>query len=171
MPAITADGQRLWQDEDYNDYWQAGPNFPFIEIADVDGDGHLEVITVGADTLVHCISNVGEKKWTRSIGDEAAGLAVTHYGIAAASQTGDLHLLDGQGESTWRLCLGSPCTALAVAGEGLCAGTETGDVVWVSGTGEPVAQHALPSAARHLLGRADGAVLVATNGRLMEIQP
>ena len=171
VPAITSDGQRLWQDEDYNDYWQAGPNFPFIEIADADGDGDLEVITVGADTLVHCISNVGEKKWTRSIGDEAAGLAVMSYGIAAASQTGDLHLLDGHGESIWRLCLGSPCTALAVAGESLCVGTETGDVVWVSAEGDAVSHYALPSLARKLLGREDGAVLAATEDGLTEIQP
>jgi len=171
VPAITPDGQRLWQDEDYNDYWQAGPNFPFIEIADVDGDGDLEVITVGADTLVHCISNVGEKKRTHSIGDEAAGLAVTRYGIVAASQTGDVHLLDGRGERIWRLRLGSPCTALAVADERLCVGTETGEVVWVTATGEPVSRCALPSPALKLLGRADGAVLAATDDGLTEIWP
>ena len=73
VPAITGDGGRLWEDEDYNDYWTAGPIFPFVHVADVDGDGEPEVITAGSDTLIHCINCRGEKKWTYSIGDDPAG--------------------------------------------------------------------------------------------------
>jgi len=105
VPAATADGQRLWQDEEYNDYWRGGPHFTDIHIADVDADGQLEVITAASDTLVHCISHLGEKKWTLSIGDDPAGLVLISRGIAAASRTGDLHLIDGQGNRLWRLSL------------------------------------------------------------------
>ena len=45
----------LYVPEDYNDYWQAGPTFPYVLIADVDNDGANEVIAAGCDTLLHCI--------------------------------------------------------------------------------------------------------------------
>lgn len=72
VPAITTDGKRLWQDEDYNDYWFAGPNFTQLAVGDVDGDGLIEVIVAASDTLVHCISNTGEKKWTRRLARDSA---------------------------------------------------------------------------------------------------
>ena len=162
LPALTADGERLWQDEDYNDYWQAGPNFPFVAIGDVDGDGAPEVVTVGSDTLVHCISHTGEKKWTLSVGDEAAGLALSGERIAVASLTGDLHLLNGRGERLWRVPLGSPCTALALAGGRWCASTEAGDLVWIDGAGRPVGRFRLPAPARHQPAAGAGALLAAT---------
>ncbi|NLB97650.1 MAG: hypothetical protein GX785_18305 [Armatimonadetes bacterium] len=152
VPAFTADGERLWQDEDYNDYWQAGPTFPFVAVADVDADGDLEVLTVGSDTLVHCISHLGEKKWTHSIGDEAAGLVVLPQGIVAASLTGDLHLIDGRGNRAWRRELGSPCTALTQAGHGVCVATEAGDLVWVDAASTPLSRWRLPAPAECLLG-------------------
>jgi len=162
VPAINADGGRLWEDEDYNDYWTAGPIFPFLQMADVDADGQLEVVTAGSDTLVHCLDHRGVKKWTRSIGDDPAGLVVTPEGIAAASLTGDLHLLDGQGKRVWRLTLGSPCAALAGVGEGLCVALENGEVVCVDKAGSVTGAHSLSAPAAHLLGLSDGQVVVAT---------
>jgi len=162
VPAATADGQRLWQDEDYNDYWQAGPTFPWVTIRDVDGDGHPEVLTAGSDTLVHCISHVGEKKWTRSIGDEPAGLVLTTGGIVAASRTGDVHGIDGSGGLRWRARLGSPCTALTASGKGVCAATESGRVAWLDENGKVVEYVDLPTPAARLFGFPDGRVVAAT---------
>jgi len=161
VPAISADGERLWQDEDYNDYWTAGPTFPFVRIADVDLDGSPEVITAGSDTLVHCIDSLGEKMWTRSIGDDPMGLEIVKQGIAAASLTGTLHLIDGLGAEVWRLDLDAPCRALASAGELLCIVDEQGLLVWVDAAGSPVRSLQLRSAACALLGRPDGSVVVA----------
>ena len=110
-------------------------HFSFVHIADVDGDGKLEVITVASDTLVHCIDHLGEKKWTRSIGDDPAGLVTMGEGIAAASKTGDVRLIDGQGKLLWRTWLGSPCTALARAGNLLAVAVESGWFVWLQGAG------------------------------------
>ena len=172
VPAATADGARLWQDEDYNDYWQAGPHFSFVHIADVDGDGELEVITVASDTLVHCIDHLGEKKWTRSIGDDPAGLVIMGEGIAAASKTGDVHLIDGQGKLLWRTRLDSPCTALARAGNLLAVAVESGRIVWLQRTGQPAATVELPDCAMLLLGHDDGGAVAATaDGRLMLLKP
>lgn len=164
VPAATADGGRLWQDEDYNDYWRAGPTFPFIHIADVDSDGELEAITAGSDTLVHCISNVGEKKWTYSIGDDPAGLVVFGDSVVAASLTGDVHCIDGRGVRRWRLVLGSPCTALAGVGDIVFVATEAGAVVAVDRAGEAVGRAGLAAPARHLFACGNGAVLAADGG-------
>ena len=160
VPAITADGLRLWQDEDYNDYWQAGPIFPYIEIRDVDRDGKAEVLATGHDTLLHCISNIGEKKWTYSFGDEPAGMVILDDTIAVASATGSLHLIDGKGKRRWKLILPEPCTALSRSGEGLCVGLVTGHVFWVNKKGEITAQANL-SAASCLLNGFDQQVLIA----------
>ena len=162
VPAITADGERLWADEDYNDFWAAGPKFTELAVADVDGDGRIETIVAATDTLVHCISDVGEKRWTRSIGDEPAGMAITPRGIAAASLTGDLHMIDGAGELLWRTELGSPCTALVLSGEELCVGLEDGRLVRVSIDGEPARVTTLPAPATHLLALAEGRIAAAT---------
>jgi len=159
VPAITGDGGRLWEDEDYNDYWMAGPNFPFVFAADVDGDGLLETITAGTDTLVHCIDNLGEKKWTYSIGDDPAGLAVIDAGIAAASQTGDLHLVDGAGRGIWRIGLGAPCTAMAAADEGLYVATEEAKVFFVQTDGGIASVADLDAPARVLSAVGGGGVL------------
>lgn len=166
VPAVTADGARLWADEDYNDHWMAGPNFTELAVADVDGDSRIETIATGADTLVHCISDEGEKRWTRSIGDDPAGMVITPAGIAAASRTGDLHMIGGDGERIWRTELGSPCTALALAGEWLCVGLEDGRLVRVDLTGTPLQVTALPAAPTDLVAcgeriyaaTADGAI-------------
>ena len=115
-----------------------------MAVADVDADGDLEVLTVGSDTLVHCISHLGEKKWTHSIGDEAAGLVVLPQGIVAASLTGDLHLIDGRSNRVWRRELGSPCTALTQAGHGMCVATEAGDLVWMDAAGTPLSRWSCP---------------------------
>ncbi len=163
---MTADGARLWADEDYNDHWMAGPNFTELAVADVDGDSRIETIATGADTLVHCISDEGEKRWTRSIGDDPAGMVITPAGIAAASRTGDLHMIGGDGERIWRTELGSPCTALALAGEWLCVGLEDGRLVRVDLTGTPLQVTALPAAPTDLVAcgeriyaaTADGAI-------------
>jgi hypothetical protein len=166
VPAIAPDGARLWEDEDYNDFWTAGPVFPFVHVADVDGDGELEVITAGSDTLIHCLDHLGVKKWTRSIGDEPRGLLVTSAGIAAASGTGDVHLVDGQGQLIWRHVDAVPCTALASSGDGLCVAREDGRVEWLSLQGELTARHELPAAAQ-LLQDIGGALVAATgDGRL-----
>ncbi len=162
IPAITSDGERLWADEDYNDYWSAGPNFPYLATGDVDGDGDIEVIGAGSDTLVHCVSHCGEKKWTYSIGDDPAGLVLLPSGVVAASETGDLHCIDGNGSAVWRLALGSPCTALCEVGGGVAVATEAGDVVWVDGAGEIERSVRLDAPASHLLGGPDGMVTAAT---------
>lgn len=168
VPAITTDGERLWEDEDYNDFWNAGPIFPFVRIGDVDGDGEPEVVTVGSDTFIHCIDCRGVKKWLHSVGDDAAGLALTSQGIVAASLTGDVHLLDGQGQRRWRTPLGSPCTALAATADGLAVAIETGRVVWLDFAGQPQAAADLGAPASHLLADAAGRVWAATgDGRVM----
>ncbi len=172
VAAITADGRRLWQDEDYNDYWTAGPNFPFVRIADVDGDGASEVITAGSDTLVHCIDALGEKKWTHSIGDDPAGLVIHNHGIAAGSLTGDVHLIDGSGTEVWRLRLDAPCTALSGAGDLLCAADEAGTVVWIDSEGKAPVSARPGGEVSGLLGRPDGSVLVAVpSGELILLRP
>jgi len=169
VPAATADGGRLWQDEDYNDYWRAGPVFAHLGIGDVDGDGALEVVTVGADSLIHCISCQGEKKWTCSIGDEAAGL-VLHQGlIIAASLTGDVHAVDGRGNGLWRTDLGKPCTAMAKAGDALCVAVEGGDLFRLTGKGEVTSRTSLPTPVTRLLGRNNGDVIAATAEGLVGI--
>jgi hypothetical protein len=162
VPAITTDGERLWQDEDYNDYWSAGPNFTQMAVGDVDGDGLIEVIAAASDTLVHCISNTGEKKWTRSIGDDPAGLVITARGIAAASLTGDVHMIGGAGEGLWRRSLGCPCSALALVGERLCVGLENGQAVWLGLDGECECAVELPGRASHIIEFGEGGALVAT---------
>ncbi len=171
VPAITADGDRLWEDEDYNDFWNAGPTFPMVRIADVDGDGEPEVITAGSDALVHCIDCRGYKKWTCSIGDEAAGLQVTPAGIAAASLTGDVHLIDGVGEPVWRARLGSRCCSLAAVEGGFAVAVEDGRVLWLDASGDAIAGIALDALCRHLL--ADGAAVIAAtaDGRVLRIAP
>ncbi|MGD9497505.1 MAG: hypothetical protein AB7Y46_14485 [Armatimonadota bacterium] len=167
VPAITADGGRLWEDEDYNDFWNAGPVFPFVRIADVDGDGEPEVVTVGSDTLVHCIDCRGIKKWTRSIGDEAAGLVLTDAGIVAASLTGDVHLLDGQGRRIWRARLGSPCTALAALGAGYVVALEDGRVIWLDDAGAPRAAVQAGASCSHLLPAGERVLAATSDGRLL----
>ncbi len=162
VPVVTPDGERLWQDEDYNDYWTAGPNFTQLAVGDVDGDGLLEVVTAASDTLVHCISNTGEKKWTRSIGDDPAGLVITSRGIAAASLTGDVHMINGAGEGVWRRSLGCPCTALAMVGERLCVGLENGQAVWMDLDGNCHGATDLPGLATHVIDLGDAGTLIAT---------
>jgi hypothetical protein len=162
VPGITADGERLWQDEDYNDYWMAGPDFRGIFVADVDGDGNLETITAASDALVHCIDHLGEKKWTYSIGDDPAGLAVTDVGIAAASMTGDVHMIDGHGAQVWRESLGSPCTALALADGNISVATEDASVFWLDADGAALGMVSLQSPACLLVATADGGVLAAS---------
>jgi hypothetical protein len=165
--AATADGARLWQDEDYNDFWRAGPIFPFVLARDVDSDGNIEVLSVGSDTLVHCINHVGEKKWTYSIGDEAAGLVLLERNLCAASLTGDVHCVDGLGRPLWRLSLGSPCTALCQAGDGAAVALENGDVCWLAAVGAVSQRARLPGPATHLVSWGNGTVLAADgNGRL-----
>ncbi len=161
VPGITADGERLWQDEDYNDYWMAGPDFRGIFIADVDGDGRLETITAASDTLVHCIDHLGEKKWTCSIGDDPAGIILTDAGIAAASMTGDLHMISGAGQPLWRARMGSPCTALTTSNGHLCVATEDAAVFWVDTDSTGLGMIGLRSPARLLSATADGAILAA----------
>ncbi len=171
VPAITADGDRLWEDEDYNDFWNAGPIFPFVRVADVDGDGEPEVITVGSDALVHCIDCRGLRKWTWSIGDEAAGLEVTPAGIAAASLTGDVHLIDGAGEPIWRARLGSPCRSLAAVEDGLVVGVEDGRVLWLDDEGAVTAGISLDAPCEHLLATAGGVIAATDDGRVLRLEP
>ena len=161
VPAATADGERLWQDEDYNDYWRAGPTFPFVHIADIDRDGHPEVITAASDTLVHCISHQGEKKWTAGIGDDPAGLGLVGGTIVAASRTGDVHGIDGGGRARWRRFIGAPCTALAVGDAGVCVAAENGAFLWVGPDGTPTASAQLPAPASRLLSLPGGATVAA----------
>jgi hypothetical protein len=161
VPAITADGERLWEDEDYNDFWTAGPVFPFVQVADVDGDGDLEVITCGTDTLLHCLDRWGVKKWTCSVGDEARGLLVIPEGVVAAAATGDVHLVNGQGEPVWRVADEVPCTAAVLSGETICVAREDGRVEWLSRQGELLARHQLPAAATLLQALPDGVVAAA----------
>ena len=111
---------------------------------------------------MHCISHVGEKKWTRSIGDEPAGLVLTTGGIVAASRTGDVHGIDGSGGLRWRARLGSPCTALTASGKGVCAATESGRVAWLDENGKVVEYVDLPTPAARLFGFPDGRVVAAT---------
>lgn len=169
VPAITADGARLWEDEDYNDFWQAGPIFPRVRTADVDGDGEPEVITAGSDALVHCIDCRGVKKWTASIGDEAAGLEVTGAGIGAAALTGDLHLLDGRGATIWRARLGSPCRALATVGEGWAVALEDGRVLLVDASGAVTQAALLDRPCAHLLALDDDVIAATEDGRLLRL--
>ncbi|HUS80733.1 MAG TPA: hypothetical protein VM283_05650, partial [Armatimonadota bacterium] len=172
VPAITADGERLWEDEDYNDFWTAGPIFPFVRVADVDGDGEPEVVTVGSDALVHCVDCRGLKKWTCSIGDEAAGLVVSDAGIAAASLTGDVHLIGGTGQSLWRTCLGSPCSALARAAAGYVTTTEDGRILWLDEAGAVTASVRIGAACHQLLAAPGAGIIAATDdGRLLGLRP
>ncbi|NLO06135.1 MAG: hypothetical protein GX131_09950 [candidate division WS1 bacterium] len=169
VPAITADGERLWADEDYNDFWSAGPNFTELAAADVDGDGRIETLAAASDALVHCISHEGEKRWTRSIGDEPGGMVVTSRGIAAASRTGDLHMIDGAGDLLWRTSLGSPCTCLALADEQLIVGLEDGRVVRLDLDGSAIGGHALPGTIAHLLATGDGRIAAAGGDATLHI--
>jgi hypothetical protein len=169
VPAITADGARLWEDEDYNDFWSAGPIFPFVHVADVDGDGELEVITAGSDTLIHCIDHLGIKKWTCSVGDEARGLLVTPAGIVAASATGDVLLVDGRGNVVWRHMDEMPCTAAALSGEAICVAREDGRLEWLT-QGKLLARHQLPAPATRLQATAQGVVAALDDGRLMGLR-
>jgi outer membrane protein assembly factor BamB len=169
---ITADGQRLWEDEDYNDYWQAGPNFPFLCLGDIDGDGKIETLAGGEDTLIHCVDHLGVKKWTASIGDEAAGLELFAGGIAAASMTGDVHLVDGQGKTQWRTALGSPCTAMTLGDNAVVVATEDGAVTCIDASGKIIGRHQLDGAAtllQHVPGR--GTVAATRDGRVVLITP
>lgn len=167
VPAIDGDGGRLWEDEDYNDYWTAGPHFPFIQVSDVDGDGHLEVVTAASDTLVHCISHLGEKKWTLSIGDDPAGLVVMPWGIAAASRTGDLHCIDGNGVLLWRISLDSPCTALAGHGQCVAVATEAGGLHLVRSDGSVVMSADIGSEVQHIMSLPDNQLVAAAAGELV----
>jgi len=166
--AATADGQRLWADEDYNDYWSAGPCFRHIAVGDVDSDGELEVIAVGSDTLVHCINSRGEKKWTYSVGDEAAGLGLIDGAIVAASGTGDVHCIDGRGIQRWRVALSNPCVAMAVVGRFACVALEDGRLFRLDLDGRIVEACRLDARVTHLAGNAAGDVLAACqDGRLV----
>ena len=167
VPAVTPDGLRLWEDEDYNDFWSAGPLFPFVSVADVDGDGDLEVVTVGSDTLIHCIDRRGVKKWTYSIGDDPRGLVVNPRGIAAASATGNVHLVDGHGRQVWRHVDPSPCTALCASGEVLCVAHEDGRLQWLSLAGEAIAEGTLGAATAHLSAMGETVVAATNDGRLV----
>jgi len=180
VPAITADGLRLWEDEDYNDFWTAGPVFPWVCVGDVDGDGEMEVVTAGSDTLIHCIDCRGVKKWTHSIGDDPRGLVVTPAGIAAASATGDVHLVDGSGERVWRHADETPCTAVAAqfiaptgainrAATGLCVAREDGRLQWLSLEGEVMAEARLGAAATLLLADGDGVIAATADGRVAKL--
>lgn len=165
VPAITADGQRLWEDEDYNDFWTAGPVFPWVRVADVDGDGDLETITAGSDTLIHCIDRLGVKKWARSIGDEPRGLLVTPGGLAAASATGDVHLVDGRGGLVWRHADPVPCTALVADGcSGLCVAREDGRLEWLDAAGRLQARVGLTAPAVLLAATPAGVVAALADG-------
>jgi hypothetical protein len=164
---ITADGGRLWEDEDYNDYWEAGPNFPFLRLSDVDGDGKIETLAVGEDTLLHCVDHLGVKKWTASIGDEAAGLELFAGGIAAASMTGDVHLIDGRGRTQWRVTLGSPCTAMTLGDDAIIVATEDGALTWIDATGAITARHQGDGAATWLQHLPEHGTALATSGRVV----
>lgn len=170
VPAINAEGGRLWEDEDYNDFWTAGPIFPYVVVADVDADGEAEVVTVGSDALVHCIDCRGVKKWATSVGDEATGLVNAAWGLAAAMVTGEVHLLDGRGRRQWRARLGAPCTALALDGTRLCVALETGLVLWLDAGGEVVARVALPAPATRLLASKGRVAAAMADGQLAALQ-
>ena len=159
VPVATADGQRLWADEDYNDYWSAGPCFRHVEVGDVDTDGELEVIAVGSDTLIHCIDARGEKKWTYSIGDEAAGLGLIQGAIVAASGTGDVHCINGKGIQRWRVALSNPCVAMTIAGESVVVAVEGGKLFRMGLDGQVIAGTQLSVQATHLAGYDNGSVL------------
>jgi hypothetical protein len=170
IPAITAAGERLWEDEDYNDYWAAGPLFPFVEIADIDGDGDLEVITCGSDTLVHCIDRWGVKKWTCSVGDEARGLVLVPGGVVAAAATGEVHLVDGQGRPGWRYSDEVPCQAAVRQGELIVVAREDGRLEWLNQQGQLVARTRLGTKATRLQPLSDSLLIAASGTRLQALQ-
>lgn len=128
VPAITAEGARLWEDEDYNDFWRAGPHFRTVLVHDIDSDGVPEVLSAAGDTCVHCISARGEKKWAVSIGDEPVGLAVCHGLVWAASADGNAHRLDGCGRRLGQVRLGRSLTCLAALPNGLAAANGEGTI-------------------------------------------
>ena len=165
VPVITGEGKRLWQDENYNDYWRAGPIFPFVEIGNIDGEGDVEVIAAGHDTLIHCISSKGEKKWTYSFGDEPKGMVLFCGAIAVASATGDLHLVDKAGERIWRLSFPKPCSTLSQTTDGqLCVGLENGEVFWVNKEGEVTAWTNQNESCNLLYGFGEKVLIADTKG-------
>ncbi|MEN6305594.1 MAG: VCBS repeat-containing protein [Armatimonadia bacterium] len=163
---VTSEGKRLWQDEDYNDYWTAGPNFPYVQIADVDGDNNLEVLATGHDTLLHCIDHEGLKRWTYSLGDDPAGLIATPAAITAASRTGDVRQLDGHGHQIWRTTLPTPCTCLTSTGNLFVAGTESNRLHWLNQSGSVIATHTLSASPTHLISVGSLTIAATTDGRL-----
>jgi hypothetical protein len=168
VPAISADGTRLWEDEDYNDFWRAGPNFRILHIADVDRDGDLEVITAAADTLVHCIDGAGNKKWTADIGDDCAGLTAAPDTVWAAAGDGTVLCFDGQGNRIGRYVLADECTALAARGKTACAATGDGRVIVLDpAEGVVAASQAHTSGISHLAWLDEHTVVnVAQNGTI-----
>jgi hypothetical protein len=172
VPAITSDGKRLWEDEDYNDFWRGGPDFHFVRILDVDGDGEAEVLTAGTDTFVHCISAKGYKKWTTSIGDDCAGLIAGPGCILAASRDGSVHCLDGRGNRLTRQVIGDACTALAGNGNLVCAATGDKRLVVLDFNGAIRAEGILESPATHLAWR-DATCLFAllADGTALALDP
>lgn len=144
LPAITADGARLWEDEDYNDYWRAGPTFRTVVVCDLDGNGLPEVLSAAADTCVHCISARGEKIWAVSIGDEPVGLEVAHGAVWAASTDGAVHRLDASGRRLSLFRVAGNLTGLAALANGAAAADAQGTVVLMAADGRPRAVACIP---------------------------
>lgn len=167
--AITPNGERLWQDEDYNDYWSAGPVFPFVRAADIDGDGKVETLAAGHDTLIHCIDHQGKKKWAVSIGDEPRALLLTKWGILGASRSGDVHLIDGHGNRLWHCHPADHCADAIVSDEGCWISTNEGNVFRLSPEGKITARFAVSHSTARLSLFGEGKYLMVSGDRKISI--
>jgi len=169
VPAITPDGGRLWEDEDYNDFWRAGPNFRTLALADVDGDGRLEVITAADDTCVHCLSAQGEKRWAVSIGDEPAAVVLGHGAIWTAGIDGQVQRLDGHGRRLSCVRLGGHLTAMACLTDGVAVADAAGRVTRLDPHGEPRDSLSLEGRISHMARNGDA--LAVAHGAMVTLLP
>lgn len=117
---IDATGKPLWP------YWvvrpRYGPGANVVRAADVNGDGHLEMLVGAIDTCVYAWSGTGERLWEFFTGEEISALECLDVNgdgvpeVIAGSLNGCVYALNGNGQELWHVALEEEVQGLSVLG-------------------------------------------------------
>src|SRR5258708_21756494 len=66
-----------------------------ICIADIDGDGDVEIIASSRDGRVYCLSKTGKLRWRHEIGTRAWIGTIAVSGLATAGKEASVHIIVG----------------------------------------------------------------------------
>ncbi len=169
---IDATGHGRWQTRSI-----LSPGANQVKVADIDGDGALEVVIAAIDGHVIVRRGIdGESLWDFYAGDEitcvapASGAAPAN-GLAAGSYNGYLYRLDRAGVLQWYTYLEEEIRCLTRIGAGWIAGTAAGLVFSIDEHGEivDILNLGAPVCRMVLVGSSDGErgmVAAVENGQI-----